>query len=96
MATSVPNLASAPRGHSFIAIDPAVFGDAGRFRSAASAHLRQVKSSRKATAARDILIPGERALALREKSLREGVPILESVWQNTGKLAAGLGVSMPA
>ncbi|MSO92531.1 MAG: Ldh family oxidoreductase [Rhodospirillales bacterium] len=84
------------RGHSFIAIDPRAFGDAARFRAAASAHLKQIKSSRKTPGVRDILVPGERALALRERSLKEGVLILESVWQNTGKLAAGLGVAMPA
>lgn len=83
------------RGHSFIAIDPAAFGDAAAFRKRVSAYLQEIKSSRKAPQAKDILIPGERGLARRERSLREGVIVYEKVWKNTATLAKEYGVAMP-
>jgi LDH2 family malate/lactate/ureidoglycolate dehydrogenase len=86
----------AGKGHLFLAIDPACFGDPAAFRRAASDYIEEIKQSRKAPGVTAIQMPGERAFAARERSLRDGVPIYEVVWNNTAKLAAELGVEMPA
>jgi LDH2 family malate/lactate/ureidoglycolate dehydrogenase len=85
----------ASKGHFFVAIDPAAFGDAAMFRRAVSASIEEVKGSRKAPGVCEIHVPGERAFAARERSLREGVPIYDAVWKKTAGLAASLGVQMP-
>lgn len=84
------------KGHLFLAINPACFGDPAAFRRSASEYIDEIKQSRKAPGVTDIRIPGERAFATREASLRDGVSIYEVVWNNTAKLAAELGVAMPA
>jgi LDH2 family malate/lactate/ureidoglycolate dehydrogenase len=87
---------SAPsKGHLFIAIDPAVFGDGAAFCKAASAYLQEVKDSKKAPGVDEIRIPGERAFQAREQSLRDGITMYEAVWQKMKKVAADLGVEMP-
>lgn len=84
------------KGHLFIAIDPAVFGDPATFRVAVSAYIKEVKDSRKAPGVSEIRVPGERAFSERERSVHGGVvPIEERVWADTAKLAAVLGVTMP-
>ena len=60
------------------------------------AYIAEVKNSRKAAGVAAIRIPRDRAFAARERSIREGVEIYEVVWQNTVKLAAELGVPIPA
>lgn len=84
------------KGHLFLAIDPGCFGAPSAFRRAVGAYIAEIKSSRRAPGVTEIRIPGERTFAARERSMREGVEIYEVVWQNTEKLAAELGVSMPA
>jgi L-2-hydroxycarboxylate dehydrogenase (NAD+) len=85
------------KGHLFIAIDPAAFGEPGAFRQAVSAYVAEVKGSRKAPGVEEILIPGERSFAARRLSLERGtVPIDESAWTEAGKVAARLGVELPA
>jgi L-2-hydroxycarboxylate dehydrogenase (NAD+) len=91
-----PELPSAGvKGHLFLAIDPSSFGDPLSFRHATSAYLNDIRRSRKAAGVSEIRIPGDRAFAARERSLREGVTIYEVVWQNIAKLAAELGVPLP-
>ncbi len=92
---AAPGRASS-KGHLFVALNPAAFGDPGTFRSRVSAYVQEVKSSRRAPGVSEILVPGEREFARRARSLREGVAIYEAVWRNISALAAGLGVSMPA
>lgn len=82
-------------GQLFLAIDPAMFGDGALFRARVSAHLAELKASRKAPGVEAIRIPGERSFAHRAQALERGVPILEACWQNTAKHAAELGVAMP-
>ena len=83
------------RGHSFLAVDPAAFGDPAVMRNAVSRYLQEIKDSRKALGVDEIMIPGERGFARRERSLRDGVMLFEKVWQNTGRLAQEYGVAMP-
>ena len=87
---------AAIKGHLFLAVDPAAFGDANAFRRAASAHIRAIKQSRKAPGASAILIAGDRSFAERDRSLARGsVPMFELIWQQTAKLAGEIGVAMP-
>ncbi|MSO93012.1 MAG: Ldh family oxidoreductase [Rhodospirillales bacterium] len=85
------------KGHFFIAVNLAAFGDAATFQKAASRYLREIKASKPVPRTSAIRIPGERPFAERERSVREGrVQVYEAVWQRTAKFAAGLGVAMPA
>lgn len=83
------------KGHFFVAISPAAFGDIATFRDSVSAFAKEVKDSRKAPGVPEILVPGEREFAQRARSLRDGVPIYEAVWNHVAELAASLGIQMP-
>jgi L-2-hydroxycarboxylate dehydrogenase (NAD+) len=83
------------KGHLFLAIDPACFGDPAVFRESVSAYVAQIKGSRKAPGVTEIRIAGERAFAARARSLRDGVVVYEVVWQKVATLARELGVAMP-
>jgi LDH2 family malate/lactate/ureidoglycolate dehydrogenase len=86
---------SAHRGHLFVAIDPGAFGDPATFRRAVDAYVAEIRSSRRAPGTEAILMPGEREAAERKRALAAGVRVYESVWKNTAKIAAELGVAMP-
>jgi LDH2 family malate/lactate/ureidoglycolate dehydrogenase len=83
------------RGHLFIAIDPAAFGEAELSAQRVAVFVGEIKGSRKAVGVSEILIPGERSRRRRDEALRNGVPILRSVWSNTLKIAQELGVTAP-
>ena len=83
-------------GHFFLAVDPAIFGPADAFRTAVSAHLREVEESRKAPGVDAIRIPGARTFARRARSLSQGIDMPEIVWSRAARLAADLGVEMPS
>lgn len=84
------------KGHLFIAIDPAAFGEPEDFRQSVSAYTNEVKSSRKAPGVHEILMPGERSFAARRDALVLGtVPIDEAAWLAAEQVAAKLGVEMP-
>ena len=85
------------KGHFFIAVNPAAFGDVGAFQKAASRYLKDVEAAKRAPHASEIRIPGARTFMERERRVKEGrVQVYEAVWQRTAKFAAGLGVAMPA
>jgi LDH2 family malate/lactate/ureidoglycolate dehydrogenase len=85
-----------PKGHLFMAIDPAAFGSVDAFRKGVSAYAREVKSSRKAPGVKAIRMPGERAFADRRAALKAGrVAIDPALWRKTAELAAEMGVRMP-
>jgi LDH2 family malate/lactate/ureidoglycolate dehydrogenase len=83
------------RGHLFLAIDPAAFGDAAQSRQRMRRHLDEIKRSRKARGVGEILIPGERSFRARREALASGVEIPESVWQHTLSIAKDFGVIPP-
>ena len=88
---------SCNKGHLFIAIDPAAFGDPQAFKRSVGAYIKEVKDSRKAPGFAEILMPGERSFRAREKNLKAGtVPIRELVWERTVKLGRELNVPVPA
>ena len=84
-----------PMGHFFFAVDPSIYGDPAAFREAVGVHLAEIKGSRRAPDVAEIRIPGERAFAQREKSLRDGVVLQEKIWERARELSAELGVAMP-
>ena len=87
---------TARKGHLFLAVDPARFGDANAFRAAASAYLAEVKACAPAEAAEAIRVPGERAAAARRGALETGrVTVYESVWTRMAEIAGGLNVEVP-
>lgn len=83
------------RGHLFMAIDPAAFGDTDAFRGSVSTYLDEVRASRTAPGVDHVRIPGERTFACRARSLTDGVEILEASWTIAADHAAKLGVEMP-
>ncbi len=88
---------SCNKGHLFIAMDPAAFGDPKDFERSVSAYAKEVKDSKVAPGFKEIAMPGERSFRDREKNLKAGtVPIREMVWEKTVKLGKELGVPVPA
>ena len=83
------------QGHFFLAIDPRAFGEGSDFRRAVSAYIAEIKASKKAPGIDEIRMPGERALAERERRRRDGVPVLEATWDIVSELAEELGVGLP-
>lgn len=84
------------KGHLFVAIDPARFGDKEVFRAAASAYLNEVKSSALVDGGAPIRIPGERSAATRQRVLETGrVAVYTSVWSRMAEVARALGVEAP-
>lgn len=87
---------TARKGHLFLAIDPARFGDPDAFRAAASAYLAEVKACAPVDTTQAIRVPGERAAATRRRALESGrVAVYESVWTRMAEVAGSLGVEVP-
>jgi L-2-hydroxycarboxylate dehydrogenase (NAD+) len=86
----------APWGHFIMAVAPGCFGESGSFQGAATAYLKEIKASRKAPGVEAIRIPGERSFQSRDRSLRDGVLLYETVWQRAVTLARELAVPVPA
>jgi len=83
------------RGHLFIAMDPAAFGDAALSERRIAAYLPELKASRKAPGVAEIRIAGERGHRLKKEAMRNGIKLLTSIWDNTLKIARELGVEPP-
>jgi LDH2 family malate/lactate/ureidoglycolate dehydrogenase len=79
-------------GTLILVLDPAVFVDVAAFKEAVSAYLAQVKGSRLAPGAAEILLPGERSYRTRRDQLAHGVAVADNVWAEVAVLARGLGL----
>jgi L-2-hydroxycarboxylate dehydrogenase (NAD+) len=84
------------RGHLFIAIDPSAYGDAETFLHRTRRYVDEIKASRKAVGIEEILMPGERSMHQRAKSLSNGIEMLSDVWTHTIEIAQSLGLQPPA
>ena len=84
------------RGHFFIAIDPASFGDIETYRHRVRSYIAELKGSRRAPGVSAIRIPGERSMQARRRSSVEGIEMLASVWQHTVDIARQSNVEAPA
>lgn len=62
-------------GHFFMALNPAVFGDAEQFRKQIDAYIRRVRALPPAENVDRVLLPGEREWHLEQKALQEGVQL---------------------
>ena len=90
-----PGLPAESRGHLFLAVDPAAFGDPGAFLRGVDTYLDEIRSSGLAPGFDRIRIPGERSYATRRHSEREGITILEESWTRLLAHAERLGVEVP-
>jgi len=95
LAGAVSGEPSGSQGHFFFAIDPRSFGELDTFEAAATAYINEIQGSKKAPGVDHIRMPGQRAMAERERRLVEGVSILTATWDIIGDLARELNVSMP-
>jgi LDH2 family malate/lactate/ureidoglycolate dehydrogenase len=79
-------------GHFFMAIDPELFMPATEFTSRVDQLIEEAKSSERAEGADEILVPGERELRARERSLREGVKLRASTYDALVKYGRAAGL----
>ena len=85
------------KGHFFLAIDPAAFGDVDEFQNAVSDYIREIKATRTAPGVDEIRVPWERAFRQRARCVERGqVEIFDEVWKRISVQARDLGVEMPA
>ncbi|MEM3184599.1 MAG: Ldh family oxidoreductase, partial [Candidatus Hadarchaeales archaeon] len=82
------------KGDLMIAIDPATFVPKDEFKRKVGEFIEEIKSSKKAKGAEEILLPGEPELRTREKRLRDGIPISEEVWKEIETWAKELNVDL--
>lgn len=80
---------------SIIAINVSFFQDINAFKAKMDSRIRELKGSRKKQGVEEILIPGERGARVREKRLKEGIPIIDHYWQEIAELAEKLNVPLP-
>jgi L-2-hydroxycarboxylate dehydrogenase (NAD+) len=84
------------KGDFMIAIDPRAFVTMREFRAHAKNFVNQIKSSKKAPGVEEIMIPGEPERKIREKRLRDGIPISDEVWRELEQISKELGVNLRA
>jgi uncharacterized oxidoreductase len=77
-----------------IAIDPAAFVPLEEFKAGVQKFVAEVKASRKAPGVEEILVPGEPEFRMREKRLKEGIPIPDEVWSELEREAKELSVEL--
>ncbi|MEM1689829.1 MAG: Ldh family oxidoreductase [Candidatus Hadarchaeales archaeon] len=82
------------KGDLMIAIDPTTFVPKDEFKRKVGEFIEEIKSSKKAKGAEEILLPGEPELRTREKRLRDGIPISEEVWKEIETWAKELNVDL--
>ena len=95
LAGAVSGDPSGAQGHFFSAFDPRSFGELDVFKAAATSYIDQIQNSKKAPGVEHIRMPGERAMAERERRLAEGIPVLTATWEIIGDLAHELNVAIP-
>ncbi len=76
-------------------VDPAAFGDAGRYAVLVDEALEAAKRQPPADGIAEVLVPGEPEERARAKRTREGVPLPAATWAELGRVAARFGVSLP-
>jgi LDH2 family malate/lactate/ureidoglycolate dehydrogenase len=77
-------------------IDPACFGDPAGYRALVEEHLAAARRMPAAAGGEGVLMPGEPEARSRDRRGREGIPLAAATWAELGKLAARLGVPLPA
>ena len=75
-----------------IAIDPARFGVADRYRAAVEGVLTDLRRQPPADGFEKVMVPGDPERASRERRSREGIPIANPIWAELVAAAARYGV----
>ncbi|MDO4267577.1 MAG: 3-dehydro-L-gulonate 2-dehydrogenase [Eubacteriales bacterium] len=69
-----------------IAMDPGRFNTEELTHEIVSGILADVKSSHPADEGREVRYPGERSLKTREENMKQGIPVLEEIWEKVRAL----------
>ncbi len=73
----------------FIAFDPYLFGDEATIQRKVDERVESADATTPIDPAHPVTSPGERTAAARERNLREGVPVDETIWAQVQELADG-------
>lgn len=76
--------------HFFMAIDVASFAPVEEFKARVDKLIRDTKAARRAPGVEEIYLPGEIEYNLRDRRLREGIPLLSSLVRDLEKVAVEL------
>ena len=77
-----------------VAIDPAAFGDAGRYRAQVAGVLDGLAGVAPAPGFDAVLVPGDPERRSRERRAGEGVPVPEATWAELGAIAARFALEL--
>ena len=80
----------------FVAWHPGRCAGTDHFREQADKLIAYVRESRRKPGVDAITLPGDRSAGIREKRLREGIPLAEDTRQHLSDAARSLGVLVPA
>lgn len=82
--------------HGFMAIDPAVFGDASAIKAHFSAYLQELRDAPKAKGQQRIYTHGEKEIAAMEQRRANGIPVHENTMAEVWDMCAYLGLDFSA
>ena len=82
--------------HGFMAIDPAIFGDAEAIKAHLSAYLEELRTSPKAEGAERIYTHGEKEAEAEVRIRREGIPVNDNTMIEMKEICDGLGLDFSA
>ena len=94
VGTLEPKEGFSTKGDFMIAIDPSAFVSPEEFRARVREYVAEIKSSKKAPGISEIMIPGEPEQRMREKRLREGIPVADEVWAEIEQIAKDFKVDL--
>ena len=77
-----------------MAIDPDVFCGRERFIELMQDLRAYVTSSQPADGFAEVMLPGEPDFRLREKRIREGIPLPEETWRQMMEASAAMGLTV--
>src|SRR5258707_9837846 len=87
-----PKRANSANGMLSFYVDPRVLAPVGFFGADMAKYVDFVKSSRPATPAGEVLVPGEQETRTRIKRLAEGVPLPDDTWAAIVETARSVGL----
>ena len=82
--------------HGFVAIDPAIFGDAEGIRAHLSAYLQALRDAPKAEGQERIYTHGEKEIAAMENMLKNGIPVNENTMVEVEEMCRYLDMDFSA
>jgi len=79
-------------GHAIVAIDPAAFGDADRFKNEVDRLIRDIRSSKRLPGVERIWLPGEQSQTKRIERMKNGIPLPQPLLESLNRTGAELGI----